>query len=37
LPPRWPIGVTTFRLVVGDSACDGTHGGVLLPDALRWL
>jgi enterochelin esterase-like enzyme len=26
-----------FRLVVGDGAHDGNHGGVLLPDALRWL
>jgi enterochelin esterase family protein len=26
-----------FRLVVGDGGHDGNHGGVLLPDALRWL
>jgi enterochelin esterase family protein len=26
-----------FRLVVGDGAHDGNHGGVLFPDALRWL
>jgi enterochelin esterase-like enzyme len=26
-----------FRLVLGDGAHDGNHGGVLLPDALRWL
>jgi enterochelin esterase-like enzyme len=26
-----------FRLVVGDGAHDGNHGGVILPDALRWL
>jgi enterochelin esterase-like enzyme len=26
-----------FRLVVGDGSHDGNHGGVLLPDALRWL
>ena len=25
------------RLVVGDGGHDGNHGGVLLPDALRWL
>lgn len=25
------------RLAVGDGAHDGNHGGVLLPDALRWL
>ncbi|MCF6377742.1 esterase family protein [Nocardioides KLBMP 9356] len=25
------------RLVVGDGAHDGNHGGVVLPDALRWL
>jgi enterochelin esterase family protein len=26
-----------FRLVLGDGGHDGNHGGVLLPDALRWL
>lgn len=26
-----------FRLVVGDGAHSPNHGGVLLPDALRWL
>jgi enterochelin esterase family protein len=26
-----------FRVVVGDGAHDGNHGGVLFPDALRWL
>jgi enterochelin esterase-like enzyme len=26
-----------FRVVLGDGAHDGNHGGVLLPDALRWL
>jgi enterochelin esterase-like enzyme len=26
-----------FRLVVGDGAHDGNHGGVIMPDALRWL
>lgn len=26
-----------FRFVLGDGAHDGNHGGVLLPDALRWL
>jgi enterochelin esterase family protein len=26
-----------FRLLVGDGGHDGNHGGVLLPDALRWL
>jgi enterochelin esterase family protein len=26
-----------FRLVVGDGSHDGNHGGVLFPDALRWL
>jgi len=26
-----------FRLVVGDGGHDGNHGGVILPDALRWL
>ena len=26
-----------FRLVLGDGAHDGNHGGVILPDALRWL
>lgn len=25
------------RLVLGDGGHDGNHGGVLLPDALRWL
>lgn len=25
------------RLVVGDGAHSPNHGGVLLPDALRWL
>lgn len=25
------------RLVVGDGGHDGNHGGVVLPDALRWL
>lgn len=26
-----------FRLVLGDGGHDGNHGGVILPDALRWL
>jgi len=26
-----------FRLVLGDGGHDGNHGGVVLPDALRWL
>ena len=26
-----------FRLIVGDGEHDGNHGGVLLPDAFRWL
>jgi enterochelin esterase family protein len=26
-----------FRLMLGDGAHDGNHGGVILPDALRWL
>ncbi|GGB39109.1 hypothetical protein GCM10011492_32380 [Flexivirga endophytica] len=26
-----------FRLVLGEGAHTGNHGGVLLPDALRWL
>jgi enterochelin esterase family protein len=26
-----------LRLVVGDGGHDGNHGGVILPDALRWL
>jgi enterochelin esterase-like enzyme len=26
-----------FRLVVGDGGHDGNHGGVVLPDALRWI
>ena len=26
-----------FRLVLGDGGHDPNHGGVLLPDALRWL
>jgi enterochelin esterase-like enzyme len=26
-----------FHLVVGDGGHDGNHGGVILPDALRWL
>ncbi|MBD2758838.1 enterochelin esterase [Yimella sp. cx-573] len=26
-----------FRLIVGDGAHSPNHGGVLLPDALRWL
>lgn len=26
-----------FRLVVGDGGHSPNHGGVLLPDALRWL
>jgi enterochelin esterase-like enzyme len=26
-----------FRFVLGDGAHDGNHGGVILPDALRWL
>jgi enterochelin esterase-like enzyme len=26
-----------FRFILGDGGHDGNHGGVLLPDALRWL
>jgi hypothetical protein len=26
-----------FRLVLGDGGHSPNHGGVLLPDALRWL
>ena len=26
-----------LRFIVGDGGHDGNHGGVLLPDALRWL
>ncbi len=26
-----------FRLALGDGGHDGNHGGVILPDALRWL
>lgn len=26
-----------FRLVLGDGGHNPNHGGVLLPDALRWL
>jgi hypothetical protein len=26
-----------FRLVLGDGGHNGNHGGVILPDALRWL
>ena len=26
-----------FRLALGDGGHDGNHGGVTLPDALRWL